>query len=105
MIRWRRTTRLREEQVWAAKITIEQVEAMALQLPPADQLRLAARICNLLSAAPAMANGGAVTDPPAKPASANDIQDYIVRCDEVAALWQGPIDAVEDLRRIREDED
>ena len=73
---------------------LEEVEDLVHQLEPRDQLRLAAGICQQLSADPD-------TDDQSKQARRERMLAALAFCDEVAESIAGEFDSAEDLRRIR----
>jgi len=82
-------------------VTLEQVEALGVQLPPQEQLKLLARLSERLSQLP-------LTAP--EPVEERQRREYAARveawlaaCDEVAEQIQGEFDSAEDLRQIREE--
>ncbi len=86
----------------SAPITLEYVDQLATQLPAAEQLQLAARICERQS--------GTIADESAEESDTqlsdeDDADAVLARCDAAADLWEGNFDAAEDVRKIRAAQD
>lgn len=82
------------------QVTLEQVEQLAAQLPPAEQLKLLASISGQLGQAE-------VTVPPAsadmqrlREAMADEL---LAELDAIAESIEGEFDSAEDIRQIREE--
>lgn len=84
-------------------VTLEQVEQLAVQLPPLEQLKLVAHISEWL-----------IVTPLATPTEERGVEQvqlerlaqvdaWIAQCNEVAELWEGEFDSAADLRRIRDE--
>ena len=81
------------------EITLENVERMAMKLPPQDRMKLVTRIREQLSA-------GAIVD--ASPEhlgvdSLMKVDAWLADCDAVAEAVEGEFDSAADLRAIREE--
>ncbi len=82
-------------------VTLEQVEGLAAQLAPQEQLKLLACISEWLSQLPLT-----VQEPEAERQRreyAARIEAFLKMCDEVAGQIEGEFDSAEDLRQIREE--
>ncbi len=88
----------------ADTMTLEQVEELAAQLPPTEQLKLVAHICEQLSVIlpvmPLREDG----EERARQERVAKLDAWLAECDKVAALWEGEFDSAADLRRIRDEE-
>jgi hypothetical protein len=85
----------------ADAVTLEQVEGLAAQLAPQEQLKLLARVSEWLSQLPLTA-----PEPNAERQRreyAARIEAFLKMCDENAAESIGEVDSAEDLRQIREE--
>lgn len=84
-------------------VTLEQVEELAAQLPPAERLKLVTRVCEQLSTMlPAVSpEQGAGTR--ARQERLVKLDAWLAECEEVAELWEGEFDSAADLRRLREE--
>lgn len=75
--------------------TLLEVERLVDQLPPPEQLKLASRICERLAEEK-------TKDQPSSATSEFDVDRWLAECDAlVESETGGPIDAAEDLRKIR----
>jgi hypothetical protein len=88
----------------ASNITLEQVEALATQLPPAERLKLAARITeqlsvNLLQAAAQQAD----VEERLRQEQLRLADQLLAQCEGIEDDSQGSTDAVALLRRQREE--
>ena len=84
----------------SSNVTLEQVEQLALQLPPTEQLKLMAHISEQLS------KSGMTAPPPAEPAprEREAMADALLReLDAIAESIEGAFDSAEDIRQIREE--
>jgi hypothetical protein len=81
----------------SVKITLEEVEHLVTQLPSSEQLKLAAHICEQLSAA-AMAGGEKERADRERLAQ---VDAWLAECDAVAQNIEGEFDSAEDIRKIR----
>jgi hypothetical protein len=82
-------------------MTLEQVEELAAQLSPQEQLRLLAHISERLSQLPLAA---AETDAERhRREYAARVETFLAACDEVMEQIEGEFDAAADLRQIREE--
>jgi hypothetical protein len=78
-------------------VTLGQVEQLAIQLPLAEQLKLVARICEHLSIVTLENETQQLQQQRLQLAEA-----LLAECDDIADDSQGEFDAVEDIRRLRE---
>ncbi len=83
-------------------VKLEQVEALAMQLPAAERLKLAARLCERASED---AKGFPVGPVPGRRWSEEEIQRERARLDAAAALWEGQFDAAAEIRQMRAERD
>ena len=86
-----------------SSMNLEQVEKLAMQLPAQEQLKLAARICDQLSAFPPVTVSEDSTEERARQEQLAKLDAWLAECEEVAALWEGEFDSAADLRRIRDE--
>lgn len=85
----------------ASTVTVDQIEELAAQLPPHEQLRLLARISERLSHQSLAAQE---TDAERQRREyAAQVEAFLAACDEVAEQIEGEFDSAEDLRQIREE--
>ncbi len=84
------------------EVTLEQVEALAMQLPAPERLQLAAHICER-TAAEGMGSQAAPAIRRAK--SPEEIKKLLAMMDAAAALWHGKFDAAEEIRQMRAERD
>ena len=86
----------------AETMTLEQVETLVKQLPPTQQLRLVARICEQLSAA---SNIEPMEDrmERSKYKKLRLAEDLLSEVDSIEDDSQGKFDAAADLRQLREE--
>ena len=83
------------------QVTIEQVEQLAVQLPPPEQLKLVARISEQLSQ---LLPAAQETDMECQRRDyAARVEAFLAACDEAAEQIEGEFDSAEDLRQIREE--
>lgn len=80
-------------------VTLEQVEQLVVQLPPTARLKLAAYICEQLSAMPPVDSD----EETAQREQLAQVDAWLAECDAVAASIEGEFDSAEDLRQIREE--
>ena len=81
-----------------SKVTLEQMEQLAFQLPAPERLKLAARICEQLSTS--------VTEKEAKQLWQVRLQlaeELLAECDDIEDDSQGKFDTAEDIRRMRQE--
>ena len=83
-------------------VTLEQVEKMIKQLTPAQRLKLAARICEQLSAASDIQQAGDEIGR-LKQKRLQLVEGLLSEVNHVADDSQGKFDAVADLRQSREE--
>jgi hypothetical protein len=82
-------------------MTLEEMEELAAQLSPQEQLKLLAHISERLSQLPS-----SVQETDAEHQRRNyavRIETFLAACDEVAEQIEGEFDSAEDLRQIREE--
>jgi len=79
----------------AAQTTLERLEQQITRLPMRDQLKLIARISERLST---------TTLEIEKPGAA-DADELLALCDAAADMWEGEFDAVQEIRRMRQERD
>jgi hypothetical protein len=84
----------------ASPVTVEQVETLAEQLPPEEQLRLIASITARLSQLSALPPAG---EEKRRNEYATRVEAFLKMSDEQAAECQGEVDSSVDIRRIREE--
>ena len=86
----------------AETVTLEQVEKLVKQLPPTQQLKLVARICQELSAA---SNIEPTEDEmePSKQKRLRLAEKLLSEVDYIEDDSQGEFDAAADLRQLREE--
>ncbi len=80
-------------------VTLEQIEQLVVQLPPPERLKLVARICEQLSAAP-MAESD---EEEARRERLAQVDAWLAECDAVAESIEGEFDSTKDIRQIREE--
>lgn len=80
----------------SSTLTLEEVEHLAAQLPPAERLKLAAHICEQLSAAVIYPEAGQRKDVRLVLA-----EELLAECDEGEDDSQGEFDAAHDIRQMR----
>lgn len=81
------------------EITLENVERMAMKLPPRDRMKLVTRIREQLSAAASVD-----TNPEhVGVESLTKVDAWLADCDAVAEAVEGEFDSTADLRAIREE--
>jgi hypothetical protein len=76
-------------------MTLQDIEKLVQQLEPRDQLKLAAGICENLSARPTVQTDAAQS-------RRQRMLESLAFCDEVAESITGDFDSTEDLRKIRD---
>jgi len=80
-------------------VTLEQVEQLAVQLPPRERRKLMAHLSEWFAphqrkkAVRNECNGNGLAQ----------VDAWIAQCDQVAELWEGVFDSAADLRRIRDE--
>ena len=84
-------------------VTLEQVAALAAQLPPADRLKLVVHVCEQLSIVLPAVSPEANAEEQARQERLTKLDAWLAECEEVAELWKGEFDSAADLRRIREE--
>ncbi len=83
-------------------ITLEQVEQLAVQLPPREGLKLVAHLSEWFVtpfATPTKESGAER----AQRERLAQVDSWIAQCDQVAERWEGEFDSAADLRRIRDE--
>jgi hypothetical protein len=83
----------------ADRADLEEAERLALQLPFSDRLRLMARICQELSAE----TEGIGDQRSAAQDRLAELDSWLAECDALRGRFRGKLDAVEEVRRIREE--
>lgn len=83
-------------------ITLEQVEKLADQLPPIQQLKLVARICEQLSTKSTIEDIENNKEK-LKQKKLQLVESLLAEVNDVEDDSQGKFDAVEDLNRLREE--
>jgi hypothetical protein len=73
------------------RASLEDAERLVFQLPPTERLRLVAHVCEQLSAE--TAGLGPLTD----------LDAWLAECDALRRRVGGAVDAVEEVRAIREE--
>jgi hypothetical protein len=84
-------------------VTLEQVEALVAQLPATERLKLAARICEQMSATPAALP--AISEDEERRRREQEADALLALCDAAAELWQGESDSAEEIRKMRAERD
>ncbi len=82
-------------------VTFEEVETLAEQLPPQEQLKLVARISDRLSKQPA--TQPQTTEENQRHDYAARVEAFLKMMDENAAECSGEVDSAADIRQIREE--
>ncbi len=82
------------------KVTIEKVELLARQLPPADQLRLMGNISTKLSDA---LSGGAPLDERARQERLRLAEELLAECKDIEDDSKGTTNGLSMLRRMRDE--
>ncbi|MBI2502434.1 MAG: hypothetical protein HYW07_04270 [Candidatus Latescibacteria bacterium] len=77
-------------------VTLEELEHLAAQLPPEERLKLAAHICEQLSAAVIYPEAGQMKD-----MRLGLAEELLAECDEIEDDSQGKFDAAHDIRQMR----
>jgi hypothetical protein len=90
--------------IMSNRVTLEQVEQLAVQLSPHEQLKLVAHVSEWLSGAPLVILPEENNVEWARRERLAQIDAWIARCDEVAERWEGEFDSAADLRRIRDED-
>ena len=80
-------------------VTLEQVEQLVVQLPPAERLKLVAHICEQLSTVPIAERDGEK----ARRERLAQVDAWLAECDAVAESIEGEFDSAKDIRLIREE--
>jgi len=84
-------------------ITFNQLNQQVALLPPTEQLKLAAHICERLTdhvfipATPIVKDAAVLRQKQAK--------KLLALCDAAAEMWEGEFDSAEDIRQMREERD
>jgi len=84
-------------------VTLEQVEQLAVQLPPREQLKLVAHVSEWLIVTPLGTPTGERGMEQVQLERLAQVDAWIAQCNEVAELWEGEFDSAADLRRIRDE--
>ena len=85
------------------KVTLEQVEQLAVQLPLREQLKLVAHISEWLIVTPLVTPTEERGVEQVLPERLAQVDAWLAQCDKVAELWEGEFDSAADLRRIRDE--
>ena len=88
----------------ANTLNLEQTEKLVAQLPPREQLKLAARICEQLSFTSPATTTEMRNDEQLRQERLAELDAWLAECEKVAVLWEGKFDSAADLRRIRDEE-
>jgi hypothetical protein len=88
----------------ANQITLEQIEQLATQLSPPEQLKLVARLCEELSVT-SLGAPIVVNEEVARQQREQEADAILALCDAAAEMWEGEFDAAEDIRQMRQDRD
>lgn len=84
-------------------VTLEQVEQLAVQLSPREQLKLVAHVSEWLIVTPLTASMEERGVGHVQLERLAQVDAWIAQCNEVAELWEGEFDSAADLRRIRDE--
>jgi hypothetical protein len=84
-------------------VTLEQVEELAAQLPPAERLKLVAHVCEQLSTVLPAVSLEQEAETRVRQERLAKLEAWLAECEEVAELWEGEFDSAADLRRIRDE--
>ena len=85
-------------------VTLQQVESLATQLPPAERLRLAAHICDQLSLfLPPLVQGD--DNKGLREKRQEEVDALLAILDGAAELCEGESDSAEEIRQIRIERD
>ena len=82
-------------------LTLTQVEALVVQLPPQEQLKLVVHISTRLSELPRLTQEA--DDEQLQRERLARTEAILALCDAAAARFQGESDSAEDIRRIRDE--
>ncbi len=77
------------------RASLEEVERVVSQLPPAERLKLVAHVCEQLAAA---GDGGAAEQP-----GLAQVDAWLAECEALRTRVRGTVDAAEEIRRIRQE--
>ncbi|MCH8293305.1 hypothetical protein IH992_19665 [Candidatus Poribacteria bacterium] len=80
------------------RVTLEQVEQLAAQLLPPEQLKLMAHLCEQLSTTQITES----REESARQEQLAQVDAWLAECDTVAESIEGEYDSAEDIRKIRE---
>ena len=83
----------------ANRVTLEQLEQLAAQLPPPERLKLVAYICEQLSTTPTAESDEEKT----RRERLAQVEAWLAECDAVAESSEGEFDSAEDIRKIRKE--
>ncbi len=83
------------------QVTIEQVEQLAMQLPPPEQLKLVARISEQLSGLVLKIPSSRIEQVQREREAMADV--LLAELDTIAESIEGEFDSAEDIRQIREE--
>lgn len=86
------------------RATLEQVEQLAATLPPPEQLKLMAHICEQLSAR-SFADETVEDEKTAQRRREQEADEILALCDAAAEMWEGEFDSAERIRQMRQERD
>ncbi len=87
------------------QLTLEELEQQITRLPWQDQLKLIARISEHLSIIPSGALKENLTEDSLQKHRERKADRLLAICNAAASLWEGTFDAVEDIRKMRQERD
>lgn len=76
----------------AETVNLEQAEKLVVQMPPREQLKLVARLCEQLSVDPPAALTEDSTEGWLRQERLAKLDAWLAECEKVAALWEGKFD-------------
>jgi len=85
------------------KINFEQLKQQVTQLPPAEQLKLVTHICEELNAMTFSPKQIVAKDEALL--RQKEADELLAMCDAAAEMWEGELDAVDDIRQMRQERD
>lgn len=86
------------------RATLEQVEQLAAQLPPPEQLKLVAHVCEQLSIR-SSADQTVEDEETVRRQREQEADELLALCDTAAEAWDGEFDAAERIRQMRQERD
>jgi hypothetical protein len=81
------------------RVTLEQLQQLAVQLPPQEKLKLMSHLCEQLSVKQTSVND----EEQARRERLAQVDAWLAECDAVAESIEGEFDSAEDIRQIREE--